>query len=149
MRKTTLFVASVASLAGVVIPFLAAPPSASAVPQNGFEVTFTCDDGQTVTTVNPPGHAPWTPGSVVGGGGVLKPVAFSGSDTVYNPDGSVVTIQMFSGQQANGVVEQHNPHSMVNCFNTTTYTSDQVPDLIPGDNLVIDFTITGFFTGGA
>jgi hypothetical protein len=145
VRKSILIVAATAAAALV----LAAPAVASAAPANGFELTFTCDNGQTVTTVTPIGHAPWPPGIVVGSGGVLKPVAFSGSNTVYNPDNSIASTDAFSGQQANGVVQQNNPQNMVNCFNSTTYTSDQVPSLLPGQILVVDVTITGFFTGKA
>jgi hypothetical protein len=145
MRKPIFIVAATAAVALT----LAAPTVANAAPQNGFLVTFTCDNGQTVTAVNPPGHAPWTPGIVVGAGGVLKPVAFSGSNTVYNPDGSVASVDPFSGAQANGAVQQNNPQTMVNCFNSSTYTFDQVPSLLPGQTLVVAVTITGFFTGNA
>jgi hypothetical protein len=127
--------------------YLAAPSVANAAPANGFQTAFSCDNGQMVTAVNPPGHGHWTPGIIAGAGGVLKPVAFSGSNTVYNPDGSVASTDAFSGEQANGVVLQQNPHTMVNCFNSTTYTSDQVPGLMFGQTLVVAFTITGFFTG--
>ena len=143
MRKPVFIVAATAAVALI----LAAPTVANAAPQNGFVTAFTCDNGQTVTTVTPVGRAPWPPGIVVGAGGVFKPVAFSGSNTVYNPDGSVASVDPFSGTQANGVVEQNNPQNMVNCFNSTTYTSDQVPSLLPGQTLVVAFTITGFFTG--
>jgi hypothetical protein len=145
MRKPIFIVAATAAVALT----LAAPTVANAAPQNGFVTTFTCDNGQTVTTVNPVGHAQWTPGIVVGAGGVLRPVAFNGSDTVYNPDGSVASVDTFSSAQANGVVEQNNPQKMVNCFNSTIYTSDQVPSLLPGQTLVVALTITGFFTGNA
>jgi hypothetical protein len=128
---------------------LAAPQMAAAAPQNGSLVTFTCDDGQTVTVVNPSGHAQWTPGIVLGAGGVLKPVAFKEVQTVYNPDGTVATSATVTGQQANGTVEQNNPRPMVNCFNESTYTSDEVPTLSPGQTLIVDLTITGFFTGAA
>jgi hypothetical protein len=126
---------------------LAAPQVAAAAPQNGSLVTFTCDDGQTVTTVNPVGHSQWTPGIVLGAGGVLKPVAFNVVETVSNPDGTVATSTTVTGQQANGTVAQNNPRPMVNCFNESTYTSDEVPTLSPGQTLTIDLTITGFFTG--
>ena len=143
MRKSILFVA--ASVATSL--YLSVPSVAKAAPTNGFQTTFTCDNGQTVVAVNPPGHGHWTPGILVGAGGVLKPVAFRGTNTVYNPDGSVASSDAFSGEQANGVVAQHNPHTMVNCFNSTSYTSDQVSELSPGQTLVVAFTITGFFTG--
>jgi hypothetical protein len=145
MHKSLLIVATTVATSLC----LAAPSAADAAPNNGFQAILTCDNGQTVTAVNPPGHGHWTPGIIVGAGGVLKPVAFSTTNTVYNPDGSIASSDTFSGEQANGVVEQQNPHLMVNCSNSTTYTADQVPGLSPGQTLVVAFTITGFFTGNA
>lgn len=121
---------------------------ANAAPTNtGFVLTFTCNNGQTLTLVDPPGHATWTPGITVGG--VLKPVAFNVVETVYNADGSVASVNSGDTTQANGVVGAHNPNAVASCENVSTFTSDQDPHLQPGQSLEVDLTITGILTGTA
>ena len=119
-------------LAATGIVLVTAGTSQAAPVAHGFSVTATCDDGQALEVIVPPGHGEWTSGVVIDGRGTFKVYAFTFSDTAA--DGTVDG--PYTDLQAGGAVASHNPQPTVTCTHTG-------PD---GNGGTVTLDIIGFFT---
>jgi len=128
--KTPRIIRVVLTATGIAL--VTAGTSQAAPVAHGFSVTASCNDGQTLNAIVPPGHGEWTSGSLVDGRGTFKVYAFTFTDTAA--DGTVDG--PYTDLQAGGAVAGHNPQPTVTCTQTA-------PD---GNGGTITLDIIGFFT---
>lgn len=129
--KRTSFVA--AAVAGSLV--FAAPAAAAPVNAPHAEITtLVCENGQSYEIAVAPGNGEWTPGIMIGGGGVALPFGFGPSTfTVTDARGAVIETD-----HDPTVSEKQNAHrhNLISCDLSLSFTEDGLTFRFDGTVLV-------------